>query len=241
MNDGIKQRIVGALVLLALLVIFLPVLFDRNRVEPVDTTSQVPPAPKVEALDIPVATPPAVAESEVAPVPETMLVPDEKQAMKPEQVRSEMAKTEAARLAAHPVKTPPTPDKPAAAADKPAAKSLQAHAQALQARSQAAVEPPSPAAKAALEPPKLTAKGVPASWVLQVASYRSPEQAKTLRDALNARGFSAYSRELTTAKGPVVRVYVGPKVDKASLLETKKRLDEAFKLNALVLPYTPGT
>ena len=36
MDDGLNSSALGALVLLALLVIFLPVLFDRNRVEPVD-------------------------------------------------------------------------------------------------------------------------------------------------------------------------------------------------------------
>ena len=45
MDDGLKQRIIGAIVLLALAVIFIPILFDKERIEPVDTTTQIPIAP----------------------------------------------------------------------------------------------------------------------------------------------------------------------------------------------------
>ena len=48
------------------------------------------------------------------------------------------------------------------------------------------------------------------------------------------------SREISTPKGPVVRVFIGPKFDKATALEQKKRIDELFKLNLLLLPYTPS-
>ena len=53
MNDGLKQRIVGALVLVALGVIFVPVVFDKGRFEPVDRTSQIPHEPTFSALPIP--------------------------------------------------------------------------------------------------------------------------------------------------------------------------------------------
>jgi DedD protein len=53
MNDGLKQRIVGALVLLALAVIFLPVLFDKERIAPVDRVSQIPLAPEIIPAQLP--------------------------------------------------------------------------------------------------------------------------------------------------------------------------------------------
>jgi DedD protein len=53
MNDGLKQRIVGALVLIALGVIFVPVLFDRERIAPVDRNTLIPPEPDIAVLPLP--------------------------------------------------------------------------------------------------------------------------------------------------------------------------------------------
>jgi len=42
-DDGLKQRLVGAVVLAALAVIFLPSLFDQDNRRRVSTTSKIPP------------------------------------------------------------------------------------------------------------------------------------------------------------------------------------------------------
>jgi DedD protein len=48
----LKQRFVGILVLLALAVIFIPVIFDFQPSNPVDKASQIPPAPDIEPVVI---------------------------------------------------------------------------------------------------------------------------------------------------------------------------------------------
>jgi DedD protein len=78
MEDGLKQRLVGAIILLALAVIFIPVVFDRERIELVDTRTQIPAAPHIEAVVIDVAVAPVV-ESE-APDAVDMFTPDENEA-----------------------------------------------------------------------------------------------------------------------------------------------------------------
>lgn len=50
MNQGLKQRLVGTLVLLALAVILTPVLFNFGERPAVDTRSQVPPPPSIEPV-----------------------------------------------------------------------------------------------------------------------------------------------------------------------------------------------
>jgi DedD protein len=211
MDDGLKQRIVGALVLLALLVIFLPVLFDRNRVEPVDQASQIPPAvsPPPAPINPPVV--PNVAEADMAPPPAQMLLPNETEAEKSDEVAAQIAKIEAAKSDAD--KTAPKTGPKLTKTER---------------------------LKPVVEAPELNKKGAAQAWVLQAASYKSATQAKKMRDDLAAKGFNAYVRELNTAKGPVARVFVGPKFDKAAVLEQKKRIDDLFKLNVLVLPYTPS-
>lgn len=47
MNQALKQRLVGALVLVALGVIFLPALFNGGRPEQAELLKEVPPAPEV--------------------------------------------------------------------------------------------------------------------------------------------------------------------------------------------------
>lgn len=75
LDDGLKQRLIGAIVLLALGVIFLPVLFDRDPITPVDRESQVPAAPNIITVELPVAE---GSETDApAPDPDTMFIPDE--------------------------------------------------------------------------------------------------------------------------------------------------------------------
>lgn len=73
LNDGFKQRIVGALVLAALAVIFLPTLFDREGARYIDVTSQIPPAPDIRPIEI--APPQPVAGAAPAPAPEQLFQP----------------------------------------------------------------------------------------------------------------------------------------------------------------------
>ncbi|SHE89804.1 DedD protein [Microbulbifer donghaiensis] len=74
LNDGFKQRIVGALVLAALAVIFLPSLFDREGARYIDVTSQIPPAPDIQPIEI--AAPEPVAGVAPAPAPGDAFQPE---------------------------------------------------------------------------------------------------------------------------------------------------------------------
>lgn len=75
MDDGLKQRLIGAIVLLAVAVIFIPALFDRQTITPVDTVTQIPPMPALVVEPIVVAVAPEVRSP--APEPEQMFIPDE--------------------------------------------------------------------------------------------------------------------------------------------------------------------
>ena len=70
MGDGLKQRIIGALVLGALGLIILPLLLDFADPQKVDRTSQIPPAPNLIASDVQAAKrPQTVLDAvDVAPV-----------------------------------------------------------------------------------------------------------------------------------------------------------------------------
>jgi DedD protein len=74
-NDVLKQRLVGAFVLVAIAVIFLPSLLREQQPEPVDTRTQIPDRPAIESLSFTVPEQPQSIEP--APEPESMFVPDE--------------------------------------------------------------------------------------------------------------------------------------------------------------------
>ena len=52
MDEGMRQRLVGALVLIALASLLLPLLFDFDGAYVVDTRSTIPVAPDIQTLDI---------------------------------------------------------------------------------------------------------------------------------------------------------------------------------------------
>jgi DedD protein len=62
-SNGLKQRVVGVLVLASLGLILLPVVFDFADPKRIDRSSLIPPAPEIIAQDIPQATRPAIEEN----------------------------------------------------------------------------------------------------------------------------------------------------------------------------------
>lgn len=75
MNSALKQRLVGAIVLVALAVIFVPSFLREKQVEPVNTETLIPDPPERETMTFESPTPPD--DVEPAPAPETMFMPDD--------------------------------------------------------------------------------------------------------------------------------------------------------------------
>ncbi len=187
MDDGLKQRLIGAFVLLALAVIFVPVFFDRERMTPVDTRTQIPAPPHIEPVVIePSIVEPSAKESETVEVEVSPKV-------------TELA----------------------------------------QAPSGAEMYTPNDAIEETLEPEPVSVdvEGVPNSWVLQIASFKRQEHAVQLRDKLVDSGYSAYTKNVNTKKGDMVRVYVGPKIEKNVLIQQKKEIEKKYKVSTMLLKF----
>ena len=218
MNDGLKQRLIGAIVLLAIAVIFIPALLDRQSITPVDQTSQIPRMPEIVIEPIRVAEPPVVGSP--APPPTEMFIPDENQA-----VAVSSASIEPVTQSVEPVvKNVPTVKAAAASVSTPVVKTP-------------VIE--TPAVKTPVAAPKLNEQGVPSGWVLQVISYTEEPKANRFRDQLIADGHHSFVRAAQTPKGLHYRVYVGPKLDQNTLLKSKIAIDQRYKLNTIVLDMTP--
>ncbi|MEH6442520.1 MAG: SPOR domain-containing protein [Oceanospirillaceae bacterium] len=80
----------------------------------------------------------------------------------------------------------------------------------------------------------LDQQGVPVAWTLQLASFKDAANARALRKQLLKAGHKVYSRK----NGSLVKVYVGPELNKERLEALKKGLKEEFALDGLLVRFT---
>lgn len=225
-----RRRLIGAIALVLLAVIVLPMIFDAER-KPLDqeVTIQIPgqgeyaaPAPKPGTAP---ATPPAVMPA--APGPDAKGDAPKAEAPKSEPSKAEAPKAEAPK--SEPAKAePPKAEPPKAAAKaepaKEAAKAPEkapekapakdapkkddgARALALLNGDGAAPKSEKSAEKAAEKPAPEKAAG---SFFVQVAAFSSEEKVQEARDKLSSAGVKTYVEKVTTKSGEVTRVRAGP-------------------------------
>ncbi|WP_097302727.1 SPOR domain-containing protein [Pseudomonas chlororaphis] len=222
LDNVYKQRMVGALVLVALAVIFLPMLFSRE-----DEQRQV----SVEAPAVPQT--PAVTQVQVEPVvvPEPQTLPQEPVPIDEEvtkQAAPSMPIAPSAPVASAPAPVP-TPAPPVAAskpvAPPPAPAPKPAPAQPI------AAAPAKPDAT----PSRVDANGLSVSWSVQLASLSSRESAENLQKTLRSQGYNAYIR---SADGKN-RVFVGPLIERAEADRLRDLLSRQQNLKGFVVRFQP--
>lgn len=219
LDKGIKQRMVGALVLVALAVIFLPMLFTRE-----DEMRQV----RVEAPEAPAM--PSLPQVQVEPVqvPEPQPLP-EVSAPVSEQPAVVVNESSA------PMTTPSQPIAPAPtqAAQAPAPKP--APAPKVETRPAAATSTPAASAPKPAAPSKVDVNGLPVSWSIQLASLSNRAGADNLQKTLRSQGYNAYIR---SADG-MNRVYVGPLIERAEAERLRDVINRQHNLKGFVVRFQP--
>ena len=217
----LKQRVIGALVLLALIIIFVPMLFNRQddaRKVAVEAPPQ-PAAPTVPATEVqPVQTPEA---------PPVVVVPDEpaKPLGKPQ--------TPIAGPAGQ-APTPNAPVSPAPAQSQPAGPVAKAPATPAPVASAPAAPAATPA-PAAKPDSRLGAANLPNSWSVQLASLSSRPSADALQAKLRSQGYNAYVR---TADG-MNRVFVGPVIERSEADRLRDQLNKQNGVKGFVVRFQP--
>ncbi|MCR8931987.1 MULTISPECIES: SPOR domain-containing protein [unclassified Pseudomonas] len=215
LDKAYKQRMVGALVLVALAVIFLPMLFSRQD-EQRQVTVDAPTAPQAPVV-------PQVQMEPVA-VPEPQALPQE-----PVPTDEEVAEDTAPAAPVVPAAPAPAPTAPIAIA-KPAAppavsKPIPAPAQPITSSS----TKPDPAQS------RVDANGLSVSWSVQLASLSSRASAESLQKNLRSQGYNAYIR---SADGKN-RVFVGPLIERAEADRLRDLLSRQQNLKGFVVRFQP--
>jgi DedD protein len=82
--------------------------------------------------------------------------------------------------------------------------------------------------------PVLDQQGVPVAWTLQLASFKSEDNAKSLRKQLIDSGYKVFTRK----QGELVKVYVGPEFQKSRLETLQLKLKDDFGLSGIIVRFT---
>ena len=223
--DGLKQRIIGALVLVSLAVIFVPMVFDEPHSERTSTTIQIPeepPFPEVTAPEADPQAPPAYTQSEAgdgeqeAPSggdgsPDYRLVEDEAE---PEPFTG-APETEAADEAPQTPKASPSPSEVASSGSA----NDDAPEQEAETRQSESAE---------------YTRSLEGAWVVQLGSFGNADNARRLRDQVRDKGYGSHLQKVERGDNTLTRVFSGPFSSKSDAEAAKRDLDAAFSLNSLV-------
>ncbi|MEM0952507.1 MAG: SPOR domain-containing protein [Pseudomonadota bacterium] len=245
MNDILKQRLVGALVLIALGVLFWPVIFVEPERGSLDRNSQIAPMPRLNSADIPAPQPldniPSVASADA--LRESAARDEVGDAVAIGKASDSSARTDprtadadAAEMRSADAET----SKHAAADSKP--KMSKAAASPPEAEPVVETQTPPPAArvaKAAPQSPSLDEQGIPIAWVLQVASLSTRDKADALTAELISQGHKAYHRAVQRNDGLLYRVFIGPVFEREKLNSIKRTVDARLNVNTIITRYVP--
>ncbi|GMR20871.1 MAG: SPOR domain-containing protein [Gammaproteobacteria bacterium] len=204
-----RHRIVGAIILVSLAVIFVPMLLDGERMarhDAFDQSSQAKRSTRVvvsNADDIrrgasAVTEPTAESGSESVPATKKSTPTSVRQVLM--ELRSRSATGEAAKKKALP------------ASSKPA-----------------------PVVKKSR--PKSVAPVVDQGWVVQVGTFSDPGNVAKLKSRLLKHGFNVNTEEIRLSSGKAIRVRVGPFGKKAVAVDTRTRIHELAGVDGVVLSY----
>jgi len=213
LDSAYKQRMVGALVLVALAVIFLPMLFSRQD-EQRQVVVDVPAAPQASA----------VPQVQVEPVvvPEPQALPEEEPVPTDDEVAAQQAPSMPVQPSVPVVKPTPAP----AVAAKPVTPAA--------APKPVATQPAAPG-KPDVGQSRIDPNGLPISWSIQVASLGSRDGADALQKKLRSQGYNAYIR---SADGKN-RVFIGPLIERAEADRLRDLLDRQQNLKGFVTRFQP--
>ncbi len=208
-----KQRLIGALVLLCGGVILWSILFTGPAASKLDRHSQIPAAPQSEPM--------LVVEPErpkgILPA-DTELVPPQPVPRIDDQAPPQPEETASKPPAVTATPAPPVKLKPAA----PKEEKLNAPAP-----SQVAVKP------------GLDKRGLPLAWVVQVGVFGNEANATALKKSLQTAGYKTFTDQIQRDGKRLHRVLVGPVLSEEKAVAQQTAINQRFNVKSIVNRFEP--
>lgn len=251
MASKFQNRLVGTVILVALVVIFLPDLMDGNKLEQKDEAfAKIPLRPELEPAK------PALQVSAASTLPAEHLA-SQQQASAAEQWQVEEVSdpvtlatnknpsaAKAQQPATKPVAQPVVKPKPEVIAKKPVEspkpkpvevkKPVETKPQVGQIKSMDDLIASKMAPQS--QAPAASSQG---SWILQLGAFKNVDSVNALVSKLRAAGYSAQTSPRTPVQGQLNRVFIGPDVSKAKLQGMQGRIGQMTGLSGSVVAYKP--
>jgi len=224
LTKELKHSVIGMLVLFSLVIIFVPIIFNRpDELRPIEI--QVPAAPKPAAIKAQTVTKtvipklvPELVENDLSP--NLVAAEKEKPSANNAQLNQNLDLTESVK-SEHKAES--------------ANQNLSQKSSKSSVSSPATNPKPADLSKKEVKKPRLDANGLPITWSVQLSSFSKRESALNLQETLRKDGYNAYIRE---ANG-MHRVFVGPVIEHSS---AQKILDESlrkYKLKGIIVRFKP--
>jgi DedD protein len=213
LQQATKQRIAGSVVLIALALIFLPIIFDGQGSYDAQISSRIPPAPIILPMSDPVPTRPVIIANQ----------PD----FAPPLPNSDNAELEETAVSA--------------ADDSPIDQGSQVTPQAAREADSGGAKVVDSQPSYSREPPQLGADGLPQGWSVRLGTFSDRSNAAKLLERLIESGYKAYARDIAREQATLTAVFVGPWLDRNRVDGYQKELQDEFKLAGYVVRYTIGT
>lgn len=235
MEERLKQRLVGAVVLVSLAVVFVPILFDTPRETDEETSadlvSAIPERPQggfgtsaSTTLEAP-RTPRLDTELERERARNAPGAGAGERAGSPEvPVAGATSSSPGATVSAENAGASGT-----SASGSPSGPSV--------ARAEVASAKQRPDRGSATKPVAETSTA--GGWTVQLGSFVKSENARALHKRLQAGGYPAFVESGSSSRGNVSRVFVGPMPDRARAKASAAKLRREMALEGIVVPY-PG-
>lgn len=228
--DGLKQRIIGALVLVSLAVIFVPMIFDEPHSERQSTPITIPeepPFPEVDMPQAPIQEEPQYLEntdgSDPSSSPSTSTGSVDYRIIEPDESSTSASSSEPAA----PVEAPQSA---AAAPAEPSQTTSDAQPSSTGSTGDSGTGAETAGGQGSAE----FTRSLEGAWVVQLGSFGNEDNARRLRDRVIEMGYGAHLQQVTRGGQTLTRVFSGPFVNKADAEKAKTALDSAFSLNGLV-------
>ena len=236
MEERLKQRLVGAVVLVSLAVVFVPILFDMSHETgeemPADLISGVPERPQGGF---------GSSASGMLEAPRTPRLDTELERERSRNAsRADAGERTASSRAPVAGATPGSSDIPVSAqatdgSGEPASGSPPAPSIA---RAESAPAKQEPGRGSATKPVAETSAA--GGWTVQLGSFVRSENALALHKRLQAEGYPTFVESGSSVRGKVSRVFVGPMPDREQAKASAAKLKREMALEGIVVPYPGG-
>lgn len=241
--NGFKQRVIGAIVLISLAVIFVPMLFDEPHTERTSRAIDLPEEPAFPKVNI---EQPDTATQNTSESPPGYTL--EEQAGDSGAAGNRASENGDSFPAADMSSgnagggDTTTRDMPAASTTEP-----------VQPVTEQSLSPSSTQNPTTSDAGAGTAAGSNASeaddkvmaeefdqslkgaWMVQLGSFGNDSNAKRLRDNVRKAGYAAHTQTVKRGDKNLTRVFSGPYAAKSDATDAKKALDKEFSVNSLVM------